>query len=68
MDRYIFPRWSNRVLPLAFFFVLGPAATAAVAGLWYYGTNKHIEVGFEPVQPVEYSHKLHDAEIGMYCR
>ncbi|HKA87467.1 MAG TPA: cytochrome c3 family protein [Haliangiales bacterium] len=68
MDRYIFPRWSNKVLPFVFFFVLGPAATAAVGGLWYYGTNKHIEVGFEPVQPVEYSHKLHAGELGMDCR
>jgi hypothetical protein len=68
MDRYIFPRWSNRILPMVFFFVLGPAATAAVAGLWYYGTNKHIEVGYEPVQPVEYSHRLHANELGMDCR
>jgi hypothetical protein len=68
MDRYIFPRWSNKVLPFTFFFILGPAATAAVGGLWYYGTNKHLEVGFEPVQPVEYSHKLHAGELGMDCR
>jgi hypothetical protein len=51
-----------------FFFVLGPGVTAAVAGIWYYGTNKHIEVGFRPKQPVDYSHKLHAGDMGMDCR
>ncbi len=68
MDRYIFPRWSNRVLPFVFFFILGPASTAAVAGMWYYATNKNVAVGFEPVQPVEYSHKLHAGDMGIDCR
>lgn len=68
MQRFIFPRWSNKVLPLVFFFVLGPGATAAVAGVWYYGTNKHTEVGYQPKQPVEFSHKLHAGEMGMDCR
>jgi hypothetical protein len=68
MERFIFPRWSNKVLPIVFFFVLGPGVTAIVAGLWYYGTNKHVEVGFQPKQPVDYSHKLHVGDLGMDCR
>lgn len=68
MERFIFPRWSNKVLPIVFFFVLGPGVTAAVAGIWYYGTNKHVEVGFQPHQPVEYSHKLHAGDLGIDCR
>jgi cytochrome c3-like protein len=68
MERFIFPRWSNKVLPLLFFFVIGPGVTAAIAGTWYFATNKHIEVGFQPVQPVEYSHKLHAGDLGMDCR
>jgi hypothetical protein len=68
MDRFIFPRWSNKVLPILFFFVLGPGVTAAIAGVWYYGTNKHVEVGFQPVQPVDFSHKLHAGDLGMDCR
>jgi hypothetical protein len=68
MERFIFPRWSNKVLPIVFFFVLGPGVTAAIAGIWYYGTNKHVEVGFQPAQPVEYSHKLHAGDLGMDCR
>jgi hypothetical protein len=68
MDRFIFPRWSNKVLPIVFFFGIGPGVTAAVAGMWYYGTNKHVEVGFQPKQPVDYSHKLHAGDLGMDCR
>ncbi len=68
MERFIFPRWSNKVLPIVFFFVLGPGVTAAVAGMWYYGTDKHLSVGFQPKQPVDYSHKLHAGDLGMDCR
>jgi len=68
MSRFLFPKWSNKVLPLGFFFGLGPAGTAVVAGVWYYGTNKHFEVGYAPEQPVPFSHKLHAGDMGMDCR
>lgn len=68
MSRFLFPRWSNRVLPLVVVFGLGPASTAAVGAVWYYGTQKHTEVGYAPVQPVDFSHKLHAGELGMDCR
>ncbi len=68
MARFLFPRWSNKVLPFTIFFVLGPMSTAAVAGIWYYVTNKHLEVGYQPHQPIPYSHKLHAGDMGMDCR
>lgn len=68
MKRYLFPRWSNSVLPIVFFAVLGPAGTAALAGTWYYATNKHLEVGYQPKQPVDFSHKLHAGDLGLDCR
>lgn len=68
MARYIFPRWSNKVAPMALAFGLLPLGTATVAGFWYYGTNKHFEVGYQPKQPVEYSHKLHAGDLGIDCR
>jgi hypothetical protein len=46
--------------------LLGGAA--AIGGLWYYAPNKYFEVGYTPVQPVEYSHKLHAGDMGMDCR
>lgn len=68
MGRFLFPKWANKVVPIGFFFGLGPLGTAVVAGLWYYGTNKHTEVGYRPVQPVPFSHKLHAGDMGMDCR
>jgi hypothetical protein len=68
MSRFLFPRWANKVLPLGVVFGLGPLGTAVVAGFWYYGTQKHTEVGYRPVQPVPYSHKLHAGDMGMDCR
>jgi hypothetical protein len=68
MQRFIFPRWSNKVLPLVFFLGIGPAATAAVLGITYYFTNKFTEVGYQPRQPIEFSHRLHAGEMGMDCR
>jgi hypothetical protein len=68
MERFLFPRWANKAPAFLLFFVLGPAGTAAAGGLWYYGTQKHTEVGYEPDQPVPYSHKLHAGDLGIDCR
>lgn len=68
MARFLFPRWANKVVPMALLLGVLPLATTATAGLWYYGTNKHVEVGYQPVQPVDYSHKLHAGDLGIDCR
>jgi hypothetical protein len=68
MARFLFPRWSNKVLPIAVFLVIGPLATAVLAGVGYYGTDKHLSVGYTPTQPVPYSHKLHAGDLGIDCR
>jgi hypothetical protein len=63
----IFPKWTNW-LPL----VLGVGAAltggAVTAGVTYYFTPKYTRVGYEPVQPVPFSHKVHAGELGMDCR
>jgi hypothetical protein len=63
----IFPKWTNW-LPL----VLGVGAAltggAVTAGVTYYFTPKYTRVGYEPVQPVPFSHKIHAGELGMDCR
>jgi len=62
-----FPRWLNK-LPL-FAAVAGLVVPAAgIAGIWYYGSPKFTDVGYRPVQPVPYSHKLHAGELGLDCR
>ena len=39
----------------------------ALAGIAYYGTPKYWRVGYEPIQPIRFSHKLHAGELGMDC-
>ena len=63
----IFPRSANRLpLVLAVVGVLGPSA--AVAFVWYYFSPRFTDVGYRPVQPVPYSHKLHVGELRLDCR
>ncbi|HEY8375441.1 MAG TPA: cytochrome c3 family protein, partial [Nannocystis sp.] len=63
----IFPRWTNNI-PLAVA-VLGPFALAGLVGfVWYYFSPKYTDVGYRPIQPVPFSHKLHAGDMGMDCR
>ena len=63
----IFPRQLN-FLPL----VIGVAGGVATFGLiflfWFYFGPSNLQVGYTPVQPVAYSHRLHAGELGMDCR
>ena len=67
MSRFLFPRWSNAVLPLV-------AVGGAIAPLYivvliaYAWSPKTIEVGYKPTQPVPYSHALHVGQLGLDCR
>ncbi|MFT6618591.1 MAG: hypothetical protein ACJASX_001485, partial [Limisphaerales bacterium] len=63
----VFPKWSNR-LPLIIIVggtLLGGAATMAVS---HYFTPKYTRVGYQPVQPVAFSHAIHADQLGMDCR
>jgi hypothetical protein len=63
----IFPKWTNR-LPLMIIIggVLG--GTAVTAGVWYYCSPKYSRVGYQPVQPVSFSHNIHAGQLGLDCR
>lgn len=63
----LFPKWSNR-LPLHVIALGAIGATALVAGIWYYFTPKYTRVGYQPTQPVPFSHKIHVSQLGMDCR
>jgi len=67
MKRFVFPRWANKTVPL--FGVIGLSAPAYLVFLiWYGASPKTTDVGFEPKQPVPYSHALHAGELGIDCR
>jgi hypothetical protein len=63
----VFPKWTNR-LPLLVLVGLALVGTAVVAGVWYYFTPKYTRVGYQPIQPVAFSHALHVGQLGMDCR
>jgi hypothetical protein len=42
--------------------------TAVTAGVWYYFSPKYYRVGYQPIQPVPFSHAVHAGQLGMDCR
>ena len=62
-----FPRWFNK-LPLIAAAAGLVAPVVAIAGIWYYGSPRFTDVGYQPEQPVPYSHKLHVGDLGLDCR
>lgn len=65
--QFLFPRWTNRVVPIGLGVLLGLSVICGAA-FAYYGTDSNLAVGYSPVQPVDYSHKLHAGDLGMDCR
>jgi formate-dependent nitrite reductase cytochrome c552 subunit len=62
-----FPRWTNWV-PLKLAVCLGFVVVGVTVGMTYYATPKYTRVGYEPTQPVPFSHKQHVGELGLDCR
>jgi hypothetical protein len=63
----MFPKWTNQ-LPLILLIGLGLMGGGVAAGVTYYFTPKYARVGFQPVQPVPFSHKIHAGDLGIDCR
>lgn len=64
---FVFPRWANFLLPVLVIGVLGGALyVPTLAGLALHPAT--LNVGYQPDQPIPYSHALHVGELGMDCR
>lgn len=63
----IFPEWSNKVPPLILLAVIA-LIIGGIGFFWYFGSPKYTDVGYQPDQPVPYSHKLHAGDLGLDCR
>ena len=63
----VFPRWTNR-LPGQIIFGFLLIGGVVTAGLNYYFTPKYTRVGFQPTQPVPFSHSIHVKQLGLDCR
>src|SRR5450759_744553 len=65
--RFVFPKEANLLRP-----VLGISLVAVPIYLgllvWLGGSPKTFAVGYQPEQPVPYSHALHAGELGINCR
>lgn len=63
----LFPKSANK-LPLQILIFLVVLATIVTAATTYYATPKYTRVGYAPVQPVPFSHALHNGQLGIDCR
>jgi hypothetical protein len=62
----IFPKSSDLILKVAGA-VMGLGAVGAIAAYAYLTFPTVIDTGYQPVQPVPYSHKLHAGQLGLDC-
>ncbi|MBM3882205.1 MAG: cytochrome c3 family protein [Verrucomicrobia bacterium] len=63
----VFPKWTNQ-LPLKLVAGVLLLGGSAVAGIWYYFTPAYTRVGYQPIQPVSFSHNIHVEQLGLDCR
>lgn len=62
-----FPKWTNRIPA----FLIGVAvlgAAGVISGFYFFAAPDFLEAGYEPVQPIAFSHKVHAGKLGMDCR
>ncbi len=65
--RMKFARWANYLLPLIIVAAVGGGLYAPlIVGLGL--SPKTLAVGYQPTQPVPYSHELHAGKLGIDCR
>jgi hypothetical protein len=67
MSRFIFPEWTETLKKWVNLLVLG--APVYLVALIVYGVSPEaLRIGYQPDQPVPYSHALHAGELGIDCR
>src|SRR3954468_8362234 len=64
---FVFPRWANYLLPGLVLGVLG-AGLYVPTVMTFGGSPRTTDVGYQPEQPVPYSHAQHVGDLGMDCR
>jgi hypothetical protein len=48
--------------------VLPLIGATVILGIWYWWSPLYTDVGYQPFQPVEFSHQIHAGEMGLDCR
>ena len=67
MARFEFPEWTETLKKWINLLVLG-APVYLIVLIAYGVTPEAIRIGYQPDQPVPYSHALHAGELGIDCR
>ncbi|MEM7473485.1 MAG: cytochrome c3 family protein [Planctomycetota bacterium] len=67
MNRFLFPRWINKFVALLGLLAVGGGG---FAGTMFFGATDDFTLnpGYQPTQPVPFSHKIHAGELKMDCR
>jgi len=60
-------QWLDRARPLVGALLL-VAPLYLLGSLYYFGSPQTTDVGYQPKQPLPFSHKLHAGELGIDCR
>lgn len=66
-NRVVFPKWSNKVpaiIGLNILFVI----LFVIYLFAYWFSPSSLEIGYQPEQPIPYSHQFHAGELGIDCR
>lgn len=67
MTSFNFPPWTNKVRPLLGV-LLGGGGLYVVCLVFWGFSPKTTDVGYQPKQPIPYSHALHVGKLGLDCR
>jgi hypothetical protein len=68
MQRFIFPRWVNKFMALMGILIISGVAVYATPLFLGATSPVTLNEGYQPVQPVPFSHALHAGELKMDCR
>lgn len=63
----LFPSWTNNLKELIGLLVVGGGLYVTVL-IWVGFSPEATDVGFQPKQPIPYSHALHAGDLGLDCR
>lgn len=66
-SRFVFPKWTNSLRGYSVL-LAGGGLVYVVALLTYVFSPESSAIGYEPDQPVPYSHALHVGQMGIDCR
>lgn len=63
----IFPKRAN-LYPILSLVGALVAGVAVIGLIWYYFSPEYTDVGYQPEQPVPYSHEVHVGKLGLDCQ